>query len=151
VTVHQLGHMSNGHVSAYPASTVREARELAAAGWKPMEIVRILARRGVDPLPSAGAVKWWLRGTLDIEAQMEAQRRHKARRSAERSGGRMLGGRPRTPEFKLARARALRAEGLSLRAVATVMSFDFEPVSERQVRHALEAGRWPDATGENAA
>ena len=129
--------------SGYPETLRAEARTLGDAGWEPTQIVRIFARRGVNPLPTPSAVRWWLSGSANFERQMEHQRRSKARRQARASGGRMLG-KPRTPEFKLARIRALAQRNISVRSIAVLIQFDLgDPITESQVRRALERGIYP--------
>jgi hypothetical protein len=131
-------------VLGYPPALIEEARELGRAGWQPMQVVRLFARRGVDPLPSAQAVRWWMKRVVNYEAAMEGQRRNKARENAERSGGR-LKTRVSTPEFKLKRMQQLaELPGMSVAAITSVMGFDFDDgLSEHQVRHALATGRYP--------
>lgn len=127
----------------YPMSTVLEARKLGEAGFGPMEIVRVFSKQGIEPLPTPGAVKWWLKRALDYEAHMESQRRNKARKNASKSGGRLLT-KPRSPEFKVLRIQALADRRVSATTIATLMEFDFgEPLTEAQVRYAIRTGRYP--------
>lgn len=117
------------------AALMADAKRMYAAGWKPYTIWQLYRRRG--HAVSANTVKEWCRPELAAKRR-EAQRRRKNAKAAELTDGRM----PTawlSPEWRLARMRALDRAGLSARAIARVMSFDFpdSPLTEHQVRNAL--------------
>ena len=131
--------------------TVTRARELAAAGWNPADIRRLLIQDGyVDDVGKETVGRWV--GEISHEAWRERVDVRLMRRAAER-GRKPMGVMSARPEFKLARARTLRDQGLSFAAVAKVMSFDFrEDVNALQLQYALEvSGRWPSRTSSEAA
>lgn len=123
-------------MTSYPISTREKARAMGAAGWKPTEITRQLARAGFDPVPNPSIVRWWLKGAVDYEAAMEHQCRNKARKNAAACGGRFLG-RTRTPEFWSTRRDALIAAGLAPAVADAVIEFDRGGPLEAEDRVAM--------------
>lgn len=125
----------------HPITVVTRARELVAAGWSPEEAVGLLARDGVTVDPRS--VRRWTdvkvrRGFEDRDRERQAQR-------AAAAGGRPMGPHHATPEFKLARMKALREEvQLKDAQIARAMRHDFgDEISREMVAHALETGRYP--------
>jgi hypothetical protein len=122
----------------HPITVVTRARELARGGWGPEEIVRLLARDGVTV--DARSVRRW----TDAKVQ-RAYERHERERQARRA--KAAGTRHATPEYKLARMRALR-EHVSLKdaQIARLMRHDFgDEISRDMVAHALATGRYPQS------
>lgn len=122
-------------------AAVTRARALYEAGWTQVDIRRLLIReRLVDDVAPTTVTRW-----VNAEAQQtwEANIRDARAARAKRRGERPMGYPHARPEFKLARVRALRAAGMKMSDIAIVMSHDFEPVTEAQIRHALRIGRWP--------
>ena len=117
-------------------ATKTQAIRYAEAGWTDAWIGREL---GV----SKATVGTWTKPQREQRAR-EALQRHHALRSEAR-GRKPLGYPFARPEFKLARMRALRALPMTCRSIAHVMAFDFGDhwLTERNVRHALETGRYP--------
>lgn len=127
----------------HPMSVVTEARRLHAAGWNDVQIVNLLAREGVTV--TKATVGRWVKPKREQTWRAECER-FGAVRAAER-GGKPLGRRDARPEYKLARMQALRELGVSFNSIAKVMGFDFgDELTEDQVRHALDLGRYPKRT-----
>ncbi len=130
----------------FSAALVAEANRLHDGGWSAYAIAALFRRRGTHV--DERTVKAWV--DPDTAARRREQTRQRMRRiNAERTGGRLGAGPPRSPDFRFARIVSLRALGLSRAAVAKVMTFDFPdtPVTEAEVRYALEVGRPPAAFG----
>lgn len=126
---------------AHPISLVTEARRLHEAGFKDTEIVSLFARRGVEPLPAKTTVGKWVKPDRQKAARSDAARWHAIRASAR--GGRGLGRGHERPEFKIARAQALRELGMAYKGVAIAMAFDFGgDMDEHQWRYAIRNGRF---------
>ena len=124
-----------------PHSTaiVQEALRLHEGGWSARGIARILRQRGI--VVSDSTIGTWV--DPSILERRRAKARTRARREwAARCGGRLASGPRRSPEFRLARMQSLQQLGLSIQAIATVMTFDFpdQPLTVWQVRRALERG-----------
>lgn len=131
----------------HPIGVVLEARRLREGEWSPDEIARLFSQRGV--LVSARSVRRWTDPAVERADRLSDLRQSRAKAAA-RSG--RLGRSDATPEFRLARMRALRGLGMSCGSIATVMNFDFgSGLSEHQVRWALETGRYPKRAARAAA
>src|SRR4051812_36271863 len=94
----------------HPMPVITEARRLAEGGWSPREVVRLLEQRGI--VVSERSVARWADETIAERDRRECLAR--SRRKAATRDGRLAGflsGRA-TPEFKLARMRALRARNV---------------------------------------
>lgn len=133
-------------ITRHPLAVVREVKDLGKAGWGAAQIVRILEKRGVSPVPSYNLVKHWAGG----EKKLEEQRRAGARARARKSGGRFPSppNQPRTDEWKLVRMAELRKAGLSQNDVAIVMAFDrLTKLKWWQVDQSIEAGALPTVDG----
>lgn len=125
----------------HPITVVMRARALHEAEWQPAAIARILATETGTPV-SRATVGRWVKPVLAERHRVLREQGNRAR-AAGRSGRLADHIHGATPEFKLARVRALRARRVTIASIARVMSFDFEPVSEAQIRRALETGRYP--------
>src|SRR5687767_9253809 len=111
------------------------AQRMHAGGW-PIDSIRMyLARRGVTR--GWRTVKRWADPEYAAADREETRARERLRWATAR--GARLGRRDQTPEFKLARIRALRARGASLDSIAVVMAFDYgdEHLTGDKVRWAL--------------
>jgi hypothetical protein len=125
----------------HPITVVTRARELARGGWGPEEIVRLLARDGVTV--DARSVRRWT--DAKVQRAYERHERERQARRAKAAGTGPMGPRHATPEYKLARMRALR-EHVSLKdaQIARLMRHDFgDEITRDMVSHALEMGRYP--------
>lgn len=130
------------HARRHPMTVVTQARRFREAGWRPYEIVDLLAQDGVT-VDRTTVVRW-----TDPESA-EKHRRRKAefvRERAAKKSGRAWFGRVPSSEFKFARIRALHEEaGMTCGGIARVMAFDFgDPLTDSQVRYALTIGRYPE-------
>jgi hypothetical protein len=125
----------------HPMTVVTKARHLAEGGWRPFEIVRLLAEDGIHV--HASSVQMWVDPTVAEKRRRRGIERR--RRDATRRSGRLAHFVTNaTDEFKLVRMRALRERGLGANAIAKVMTFDFEEtLTQRQVEYALKTGRYP--------
>jgi hypothetical protein len=125
----------------HPMTVVTRARQLVAAGWTAEGAARLLAREGVTV--DARSVRRWT--DRRVQAAMELAEHDRTARKARQAGAGPMGPRHATPEYKLARMRALRERaGLKDAQIARVMTFDFGDVLSREmVRDALEHGRYP--------
>jgi hypothetical protein len=127
---------TRGHDSA----TRREAVRLRESGWTLRGIVAVLARRGIQVHEST--ILYWT-----SEAAAEQRRRHDQQRKAQVNAARATyrwPGRPRTEAWLLGRMRVLERAGLSMAAIAKVVSADHGlDLSEHQVRYALNINRLP--------
>lgn len=153
MTVHRLpGHMQSAGPRSrrYDTRIVARVQELRAAGWS-YDKVQDFVEREFGVRPARDTVMKWA-DPVYAERRRRNGARHERNRLNARLTGRMPGWSKLTPDFRLIRARALR-EGLGLEfdVVAAVMSFDFDPpVTGRQVRHALDTGKWPKTMTEAA-
>jgi hypothetical protein len=121
----------------HDSSSMTEARTLREAGWSYRAIASLLTRRG-SPVADTTVAEW-----CDPEKAARRRRRNLRRMAAansQRNHGRLGAGPPRSMEFRDARMRSLRTAGLSMNAIAKVMTFDFpdEPWTEREVRDLLK-------------
>jgi hypothetical protein len=127
---------ARGHDSA----TRREAIRLRESGWTLRGIVQVLARRGIQVHEST--VLYWT-----SEVASERRRQHDRERMAQVNAARATfqwPGRPKTEAWLLGRMRVLERAGLSMAAIAKVVSIDHGlGLSEHQVRYALEMNRLP--------
>lgn len=118
------------------ASTKARVIELYEAGWtKPSEIIMHLERDGL-PVPSRNTLWAWThpeKAAEQTQRDLEGARRWRLQQASFAWPG------VRGPEWKLQRMRVLREAGLSLDAVAAVMSIDFPvtPISRPTVAKAL--------------
>lgn len=120
---------------------MRLAPMMLAGGWSVYGIRDYFDRRGLNR--SWHTVKRWAKPEF-AEQDREACRQRMREACARQSGGRIAGQGRNTPQFKLERASALRAAGLSFAAVATVMDFDYrDGISPEQWRYALERDVMP--------
>lgn len=118
----------------HTSETVRQVREMAAAGKSHRTIVRVMAARGTPV--SASTVARWLSPRARAR-QNRATSLHASRKRALRSKGRIPGRLPGLP-WRMERARQLRRLGLTNAQVAAVLSWDLRiPVTEREIEHAL--------------
>jgi hypothetical protein len=124
----------------HPMTVVAEARRMADGGWTPTEIRDHLVRRGVQ-VTSTTIARWTNAKAAKRQAAQRTQ--HNRAVSAGRSG--RLGNSRATPEFKLARMRALREQTAMRDAqIARLMAFDFGDVMSRDaVNAALANNRYP--------
>ena len=141
--------------SPFSPKLIAEVRRLTAAGWKPIEIHRILAKDGTSPLPTYRTVCLWANESAS-ERHRELGRRTMARVRARANGGRMPDRYRRTDAWKLERIRSLSELGFGPRQIAKVMAFDLpqeaDQFTQATVSLALDAGRWPvDFFEEDAA
>lgn len=115
------------------------ATELYQAGWKPGEIRRLLHREGVSSPPSPNTIRLWADPQQSERARQK--KREMARRTRLKSSNLRWPG-IRGPEWRAARIVALREAGLSIPAIATVMTFDFSdaPMTAAQVETVLAGG-----------
>lgn len=125
----------------HSAATMLEAQRLAAAGWTSQGIVRVFARNGITV--TERTVKRWVDPDFAAKRRRSQVLREREKNAAARGG--RLAGPPRSPEFRQARIESLAKLGVSMAAIAKVMSFDFpnEPITVRVVEHALQTGRPP--------
>lgn len=127
---------ARGHDSA----TRREAVRLRESGWTLSGIVQVLARRGIHVHEST--ILYWT-----SEAASERRRQHDRDRMARINAARASfrwPGRPKTEVWLLARMRVLERAGLSMAAIAKVVSIDHGlELTEHQVRYALSIDRLP--------
>jgi hypothetical protein len=125
----------------HPITVVTRARELAAGGWGAEEIVRLLARDGVTV--DARSVRRWT--DAKVRREYERHERERQARRARTAGTGPMGPRHATPEYKLARMRALReSAGLKDAQIARVMAHDFgDEISREMVARALADGVYP--------
>lgn len=110
------------------------------AGWTLRGIVQVFARRGIKVHEST--VLYWT-----SEAAAERKRRHDQQRKAQVNAARATyrwPGRARTEAWLLGRMRVLEGAGLSMAAIAKIVSIDHGlELSEHQVRYALSINRLP--------
>lgn len=120
---------------------VTRARELVAAGWSAERTAELLGEEGVPV--GINTVRRW----TDQKTRLADQERDRARaaRKARAAGAGPMGPRHATPEFKLARMRALRETArLKDAQIARVMALDFGDVmSDDTVSYALARGEYP--------
>jgi hypothetical protein len=130
---------ARGHDSA----TRREAIRLRESGWTLRGIVQVLASRGIHVHEST--VLYWT-----SETASERRRQHDRERMAQLNAARATfrwPGRPKTEAWLLGRMRVLERAGLSMTAIAKVVSIDHGlELSEHQVRYALSINRLPSMT-----
>lgn len=131
--------------SVYPASALIRARDLHAAGYT-VEEIRSHIETETGRRPSWPTVHTWVRpkkGTQRLAV--------KNRRRASTSGGRFPRPQVVSREFKAERLRGLRAAGLSPRAIANAMAYDFgDTLTIAQVEHTVRVGRYPRRTAPRA-
>ena len=129
---------SRPHTSA----DIQRARELHEGGWSYPDIHRILAKDGV--IVHRNTIRIWCNDKLR-QKHRENDLQVKLRKNAERNGGRFLDADRLSMEFRMARMSALRAEGLSPAAIATVLNFDGlgGGLTRFEVEDALRRGRPP--------
>lgn len=122
----------------HTSATVARAVELHQAGWAPTAIASILEReRGVRP--SRSSIHRWIDPELAERERRRLRIRERAARQA--AGARML---VVDDDRKLEMLQRLRAQRMSHDAVAKAMRVFFaEPITARQVEHALATGRYP--------
>lgn len=128
----------------YPANVREFARRLHHDnGWTVSRIIAALAKRGHHP--AHNTVLAWV-----DEDYAEARRRATRIAMRRKNGGgpgRLTRRRQHPADMRLQRMRDLRSVGLSYRAIAALLSFDFEDVeiSAEQVR-AIFNGRLSQST-----
>lgn len=122
---------------------VATAQRMRDGGWTAAQIRDYLAQRGHDV--TIGTVRRWADPEQARKHREDSRARSHRLRAAAR-GGRM-GREGQSAEFRDQRLRALRDAGLSMNAIAKVMTLDFPdtPLTERQVRTALTSDRPPIA------
>lgn len=133
----------------YTVADAGRAVALHEAGWTVTQIASILKGEGLDVHPTT--VRRWVDADY-ADRQRRFTRQSHARKSAERSSGRLHN--PfASPNFVLSRIQGLAAAGIPLRVLPAVMRFDFPDLdlSVDQVRYALETGRLPAADRSAAA
>ena len=131
--------------------TVGEAMRRAEAmyaggkgGWSIQGIQHYLARQGVER--SWQTVKRWADPKFAERRRVETRQRERTR-WGQRTDGK-LGRRDHSPEFRVARIRALHSEaGLSVSALVRLMRFDYDPLLtrhevERAVLFGVPPKRW---------
>jgi hypothetical protein len=127
----------------HDAATRREAIGLRESGWTLRAIVQVLARRGIHVHEST--ILYWT-----SETASERRRQHDRERMAQVNAARASfrwPGRPKTEAWLLGRMRVLERAGLSMAAIAKVVSIDHGlELSEHQVRYALSINRLPSMT-----
>lgn len=125
----------------HPIWAVTRARELSAAGWKDVDIVRLLHQENGITVSKA-TVGRWVRESRAASHQAAVDR-WASIKASRRTG--KLGAPHARPESKLVRMRVLREAGLSHEAVAKVMRVDFgDELTRAQVENALKVGRYPE-------
>ena len=127
----------------YPARVMARAIEHREAGWTLREIQRMLADEfGCDP-PSPATIATWTNPKLADRLRAAGRERQRRLR---RDGMQYRMPTTRHADWRFGRMLALaEVEGLSCAAIARVMTFDFPdtPVTEHQVRYAIERGVVP--------
>ena len=117
-------------------------------GWSIYAIHQYFNRRGL-PVAESTVRRW---AKPDYEQRESARVRRNSREQWGRLTDGRLGRRDNTPQFKLARAQALRDCGVPVGSIAKVMEFDFgDGLSEHQWRHILNRGAFPRSYERSAA
>lgn len=125
------------HVVTYPAAVMRRACELREAGWTLRQVAAMIAEE-TGATPTDMTVLRWTNEKWDEREKARARERRAAQASVRASFALT------SPEFKLARMRAIHDRGVSCQAIAAVMALDFgDDLTAGQVRHALAVGRYP--------
>lgn len=119
----------------YPATLVGRARELHAADWNSTEIARIIARETDGRYqPSRNTVYRWI--DPDYAAAERARKRT----------GRPKRSRRKAWRFVFDRIEEMRRLGMSYRAIAVLVSHDFDlSLTDEQVERMLQ-GRMREST-----
>lgn len=129
--------------TGYPMPVVNKARTLRAGGWSLRRVAMWVAEETGRKPSSSTVLRWTDPKNAAHKARHDRDRRRAYSARGAAAGGR-LGSAHHTPEFRLARMRALRARRLSIRVIADLMTFDYgKPISPAQVKSALTAGRYP--------
>lgn len=126
----------------YTVSTMALAQRLRAGGWSIPSICDIIERE-TGKRPARTTVHNWVAPEF-AEARRRRDLAHKNARDAAASSGSMRANHG-SAEFRLRRMQVLHAAGLSMHSIAKVMNVDFPdaPLSEHQVRGAIDHGRIP--------
>jgi DNA-binding transcriptional MerR regulator len=129
----------------YPITVIQRARELREAGWT-LDQISELVERETGTRPACSTVHRWTDPAQERRHRERGRARHRRWSAAGAGAGGRLGSPRSSPEFKLARMRALSESArLSDAAIGRLMRFDFgDALSAVQVAHALRTGRYPD-------
>lgn len=130
-------------VRRHDSTTIGEARRLAElGGWSAYKIAKILTGRGIPV--SESTVRRWIDERASELDRGRGRARMRRQRVAERAGKGCWFRPDATVEYRMARLASLAATGVSVAAVAKVMTVDFgDPLTEKEVRQVLATGRPP--------